>query len=973
MIKENRDFKMTERRFLEMKFNFRKITPIIASAVLLGSTIGFATVAADLAAYPNPFVASGAADVAIVYGVDGQAKDMEAAGLFSGDLASELADQTAGSASISTTLSGESVNLATSNTKLYYLNEIDSAKQTITDNELPNLLADGILKDDSGIEYRYEQSIKLASTGGIARNVTFGKSGEAIDPVVMVNIGTDVGSYPLWNYTVTFKKNVNTSHADVQGNTIKLLGTDYTVGSSSDTDTLILFGGGITVSVDEGDEKTVTLEEVDHTISLKGTTSDTAGVMIFDGITKSITEGNSYKFAGEVEVYVKELFHQSKTGTISSGDFLIGSSKITVQNKETVKKGADDTSIIYTKGTINGIDTKNQQLISGFSMAQTAASSIGDYLAEGDSYVDRVFGNIKLEFASLDPALDSETRDEVIIDTDNSANAKVTFTSISSGKPYTLYFGHDTDNIGSNTVVTVKLADSSNNTIHIIENASINLNEYSIVNDNDDGRIVRLIAVGDGKSSTSKTKFEDVITGEVFEFATGMTNQSAGTMGGGTYYYVMVNTPDISDDTSGRTMGNVTINWGTNSTYNVPGGVAGAAAHTDSDSGSVRGSTVVFPRIKLANGGWLALLTEVVLNNQTIVALPGNEVLSTYQAGALIGSLGQNVTDRSMGGFGTGVMQKGIKVGNLNYSTLNLSVDTNGGGNINVSIFGLVADTNSTPITSTGFCNFTTPFTLTSTQPGTDSSTRLLSGDWNDNLITGSSGPAILLIEEHKLGETNGDAVCVPLTTAGTTTVHVAIGTPVNTDMADMNGWTMETLTSNSYKSQVIDIYGTFVERDTSQGTDYKVTIKYPDDQMTADLFLAEIAAESTVSETSAGITRLGDVLLTDVEAETSKPADNLIVVGDSCVNRVALKLVSDEAYATYAFCGEKLTELYGYGENQAIVKLFESPYSADKKAMLIAGWEADDTIAAAKQVLNKKTTLADLDEKIITKGVDYT
>ena len=39
---------------------------------------------------------------------------------------------------------------------------------------------------------------------------------------------------------------------------------------------------------------------------------------------------------------------------------------------------------------------------------------------------------------------------------------------------------------------------------------------------------------------------------------------------------------------------------------------------------------------------------------------------------------------------------------------------------------------------------------------------------------------------------------------------------------------------------------------------------------------------------------------------------------------------------------------------------------------MLVAGWEADDTIAAAKQVINKKSSLADMDSKVIKKGVDY-
>ncbi|GAG38079.1 unnamed protein product, partial [marine sediment metagenome] len=47
-----------------MKFNFRKISTVMASVVMVCSTMGMAAAAN----FPNPFVVGGAADVAIVYG-----------------------------------------------------------------------------------------------------------------------------------------------------------------------------------------------------------------------------------------------------------------------------------------------------------------------------------------------------------------------------------------------------------------------------------------------------------------------------------------------------------------------------------------------------------------------------------------------------------------------------------------------------------------------------------------------------------------------------------------------------------------------------------------------------------------------------------------------------------------------------------------------------------------------------------------
>lgn len=912
-----------------MKLKFKKITPILASAILLGSSIGFSMVMADLAAYPSPYVAGGIADLSIVYGIDGKAKDMEAAGLFSADLASELADQTATSSSSSTTLSGENVNLASSNTKIYYLTELDTAKPTITKTEMPTLLADGKIVDDAGTEYSYTQAIDIGTKANKGRNFTFTKSGEAIDPMAVVDVGYST-SLPLYNYTVTFKKQVNVSSADVQGNTIKILGTDYTIGSSSAYNKLYLYGAGTKVTVEEGEEKTVTVVGTDHTIEFEGSDTSTTGVMIFDGVRKSVTEGNSYKFTGEVEVYVKDIFHQTKTGVASSGEFLVGSTKLRLDGAGTVKKGADETSVLNTYVTIDP-NTDNAGRISTFAISQAASSSIGDYIQVGEFYEDRVFSNLKLEFSALNPALDSSARDEILIDTDNSANAKVTFTSALSDKSFTMYFGHDIDAAGSNTKLNVKLADSANKTIHVIENATINLNEYAVVDAGDKGRILKLTAIGSGTSTSDKTKFEDAITGENFEFTTGTDNQSFSSIDG-QKYYVRVENPGSNPE-------NVTLTWGTSASYGQPGYVS------------------VFPRIKLKKGGWLAFLTETVVrtDSRTFI-LPGFEVLTTHEAGVnWTTTTTQNVSGSN-----------GVLYGNVNWTTGNMSVDTGGFNTHNKSIYG-IANAKGAYATATG-CNFTSITAVLSD---------LRNKGVDDLLIQNSSqgqgpGPAILLLEEHKLGETNGDAICIPLTSAGSTETHVAVGTPVHTDLNDMGtAWAFHTLASDSYKSQALDIYGTWLERDTSSGTDYSVKIRYPDEQMYADIFIAELAASSAATTTSAGITKLGDVFLTDTEAESSKPSTNLIVVGGSAVNQVSAKLLG-LSYPTKGGSQEWQDATGVTGEGQALIKLFASPYSADKKAMLVAGWEADDTIAASKQVINKKSSLKDVDSKVIKKGVDY-
>src|SRR4030042_381272 len=98
-----------------MNFNFKKITSVIASAVMLGSTIGFAAAAN----YPAPFVQGGAANVGIVMGADAANSDYLAAVGLGQALQAELAKQTATTTTTGGTTSGEGVNMATSARGLY--------------------------------------------------------------------------------------------------------------------------------------------------------------------------------------------------------------------------------------------------------------------------------------------------------------------------------------------------------------------------------------------------------------------------------------------------------------------------------------------------------------------------------------------------------------------------------------------------------------------------------------------------------------------------------------------------------------------------------------------------------------------------------------------------------------------------------------------------------------------------------------
>ena len=66
-----------------------------------------------------------------------------------------------------------------------------------------------------------------------------------------------------------------------------------------------------------------------------------------------------------------------------------------------------------------------------------------------------------------------------------------------------------------------------------------------------------------------------------------------------------------------------------------------------------------------------------------------------------------------------------------------------------------------------------------------------------------------------------------------------------------------------------------------------------------------------------------------------------MIVVGGSCVNSVAANLLG-------ATCGADFTEKTGVGSGEFLIQSFGGEYATGKIALVVAGYEAADTVNAA-------------------------
>jgi len=824
-------------------FRFKKVASVIASAAMMSSTVALAA-AANV--FPAPFVQNGNANVAVVYGSNPQAapSDLVAVTKIVESLQTSLNNQAVATTTTTTTTTGEgdSINLGTSSRKLYYGDAISAARASLSSSDLPNVLSDEKFVDLKGTEYSYTQTVKI---GG--RTVAFEKSGGDLkDPTVYLDLGTDAAS-PIYNYTVSFTKNLNvTDDTNVQGQKISLLGVDYVIGTSSTNTTLYLYGAGETATINGGESKTVTIAGKDHTVELASTSSATAAKVVVDGVSRSVTKGSSYSFAGDLNVYVKDITHPAYAGDIRSVDLIIGANTLKLANGQTVKTGADSTTIQGTQATIVAAAPGE---ISGFTVSVAASKSQLDSLTAGQSFSDPVFGGLKVQFAGVMPGLNDSARAKVVVDTDNNRAAKLTFTSAKAGETgeETITFGYDTDSSSSAVTPTLayqSLSSAGRGRIHVLEGENALQDDWIVVNQGDNGGILKVsdLSVNTG-DTTGTVTFSDAITGNEVAQIT-LQNSSSGyvkagqTLLGGTGYTVSSNATAVN------------ITW------------------------SAAGTRTLFPRIKLKDGGWVAILASTTLANASTVILPDGLTNLANTGVSLVSSPAYTVSN------------------GVNWTTTNTTATT-------VTINGLYAGS---------ACNFNS-----------------------------TKGPAILYLEPKKWDDGSyGDFICVPLSTSSGSNPEISIGTAV---LSGTNSG-LVSFDSDTDMQAEIDEYGTYLVREDRTNENGKVSLMIPASQMYADVLFTSSAVSISPGE---GTTELGTVIFKDSEVETVS-SKNLIVVGGSCINTVAAKLLGSST----PLCGDAWKAATNVGDGSFLIQTFDSPFTTGKVATLVAGYNALDTTNAA-------------------------
>lgn len=393
-------------------FKFGKIASVLASAVMVTSTVALAAAAN----YPAPFVKNGNADVAIVYGSKEVAKiDLVAAANIQTSLNTELAKQTASTGTTttgSTTVSGgDSVKIERSTNKFNLGENPTTFYSTLDDEELSTVLKDGVYMNDANNEYDYTQKITLTSELALShfQNSDFNDD----KPTIGFNLQS---GDPILNYTLDFTPDNaqgETSFLKLETTNLEMLGRTYYIVDASTTSygvKLTLLDAANSAIITQGETKTISAGGKNYEVKISFI-DGTNTILDINGVTTNkLAEGSVYKVDSDTYVAVKNNLYTAKEGELSQVEISIGSGKIELENTREIKFNSEAVSDIakYNDAVVNAYITNSTTDIDKI----TLEWKLGDeaWIAPGSDLTLPGFETIKLSMGAFNTPVKEVTK-----------------------------------------------------------------------------------------------------------------------------------------------------------------------------------------------------------------------------------------------------------------------------------------------------------------------------------------------------------------------------------------------------------------------------------------------------------------------------------------------------------------------------------------------------------------------------------
>jgi hypothetical protein len=934
----------------------KKIAPIAISALMIAATAGSAMAVGVnqwKSTVSDPVIVLSSMEPASTYDIMAALNVANSVGVSSGT-----------TGSTSATVSGNAASLNTASEKIYF--EVDTgigvAIDTLTDDELPTVLGADSMTDDAGTEYSYVQTIKLGNTEFTLSD----SSGDLDNPALLLDVGISATD-PLYNYTLTMTNILNWTDDDSIGEDIELGGMSFTIGTNTDVDTIHLFGGADTVSLDTATtpSTTVTIGGTTYTVTLDAVSEGgtEASITLSDGSstdTETISEGSSKKLLG-VTVYVKDTM--STTNDQGRATVLLGANEIYLEDTSEVMVGSDQEDIDNTR-VWYGASTTPRNLAS-LTISVAMQDNDLDHIAVGDKFVDPVFGTFYVQFSDAvnGPMIDGNQGDDL-----NTARHMVEFTAAKDDcVQVTFAVGDDTKSIEFDDDGSME--DCSDHDIEIVEGAALSVGEYTILNSGSDQMMVEVTKIHcDAGGADDDITLTDVFTGEKYE----------------------LKDVDFGDD--GDTQ-DLVINGQTFTVHCLGAACVNGIAVVSSDFGSTGADTYstglpiwpgatpnaattisVYPYLKPLDG-----LDHVIafVDDVNLTQYVGN---TTYW----------NVSDGTTSGFRvilpTGYFDLNITentgTGSVISADCDVSITVDGGSTNIAAGEDIDAANNATEGYKFGAYDISVgemdyllileekasteddcvikqillypDSDLTAGGADTGSTKAYAIGNLTASSVDMITQPSVLFVEEEDNSDSDVKNILLVPTEAATTYEQVDYA---NVTFSGGHASSDVAFDDSDFSANV-DAFGTYYVKDSSDDHAEFLWFTYPEEQMYADVYFAE--SDAMITAGAGGFVAGGWKYIKDTEV-TSFSNRNLVVVGGTAVNRVARKMLGmTEGTPVYGSEDAWQTATNVDGPNKAILKLMASPYASDKYALLVAGWEGSETEAAANWLTTGTLPTAD-------------
>ena len=433
-----------------MKINFRKIASVLASTAMLSSTLALAAAAN----YPAPFVNSGNADVAVVYGsLPGAEFDLASVTTITGNLQAKLSAQSSssGSSSSSSASGGDFIQLQLSTDKFNLGETASDFYSSLDDDELSVVLTDGTFRNDDNDDFEFTQKIEL---GNVLVLQHFQDS-EFNDDKPTVGFDLTDNDHIL-NYTLDFTPDAaegGTAFASLETTEMEMLGRSYYVVDATSTSNgvkLTLLDSANSAIVAEGETASMTVGSQTYSVGISFIDSNDVILKVNDVATNKLQEGDVYKVAGDTHVAIKNILYSEKDGGISKVEISLGSGKIVLEHGQEVEVNGED---------VSDIDEYNDaEVIASIVNSSTNIDKIvlqwdlGDdtWIAPGSEIVLPAFETIKVSMGGFNvpskevTSIANDGDDSIRIDTEV-ADGKVSFNLIYSNGTAFTNLGKDSD------------------------------------------------------------------------------------------------------------------------------------------------------------------------------------------------------------------------------------------------------------------------------------------------------------------------------------------------------------------------------------------------------------------------------------------------------------------------------------------------------------------------------------------------